>query len=188
MKIKLFYAAIMSMAVLKSFAIASESKPLKAIPSDTVSATIKVCNFYRSPVKWAFKSIGNENIVVAGIQYLEQNTCSLVGLRKPISSTASVQVNVSSNEVEFPLFSSFILSEISQTSSYYPFPSQITKYMKASEFNGTDLIKTYSSNGWAAVSLSSNPNMQNLSGGVVPDFVLCVGGDNSQCNDSFGNQ
>ena len=187
MKAKLISAAVMSMVVFKSFALVGDSKPLKAIPSDTVSATIKVCNFYSSPVLWTFKSIGKETIVVAGTQYLEQNTCSLVGLRKPLDSTTSVQVNVVSSEQTPAVNASFVLGGISQEKGYFD-QSLLTKYMTATAFQNADLINTYSSNGWTTVPLATNPKMKNLSGGVAPDFVLCVGGNSSQCNDSFGNQ
>jgi hypothetical protein len=182
---------IISMSVsLNVFAVVGDQSDglypnLLADPTDTKAATIKVCNFYQTPVVWNITSNGDP-VVIGGRQRLDINSCALIGLRaKTGSEMPTLKVTTKGIETPVNLNVSFTLTEYRQaTVSLTP---KITKYIKTLDLKDAGLINAYTpKNGYSVEAISNGLQIQNLSGGLNPDFVLCVGGSRDTCNDTFG--
>lgn len=166
-----------------------------AIPGDTFSATIRLCNFESEPVMWVLKS--KNNLVVHSNNYMESNTCSLTGLRIPNNILKDAFVAVDVKYKTSSRDSSFVLFQFNSFDS-----GSITKNMSADQMKNVNSIYAYMPVpivGYTAVPIESTPKgsdkpvpfrIRNLSGGVIPDFVLCSGNKldatgKSMCNDSY---
>ncbi len=186
---KLILALSLS-ASLNAFAVVGDQPTnglpnLLADPTDTKAATIKVCNFYQTPVVWNISSNGDP-VVIGGRQRVEMNSCALIGLRaKTGNEMPTLKVNARSIETPSTLNASFTLFGYKQaTVSFTP---KISKFINTTDLKDADLINAYTpKNGYNVEPISNGLQIQNLSGGLNPDFVLCVGGSRDTCNDTFG--
>ncbi|MCC2644450.1 MAG: hypothetical protein K0R94_228 [Burkholderiales bacterium] len=157
-----------------------------ANPVVTAAVTFRVCNFSTTDATWDARPDNTEDLLVMNDEVtVNPNKCQILALR------------VNADNKKLPSFT--VTSNIQgQTSSFHVsgilnLDNKVTKEMKIDSYapaSGNKLsiyayYKTENGNEEKPLDAAVDKLTQNLSGGVVPDFVLCNNSDGTgnQCND-----
>jgi|LauGreDrversion4_2_1035121.scaffolds.fasta_scaffold435334_2 hypothetical protein len=158
-------------------------------PKNTLYTTLMLCNLSSDDrLHWKLKSYvpqgTNGFIMGSGDIVQSDKECQIVAIRGESSQNGQVtnitdKIRVTAYHEPFGHVSLFDIKSI----SYVHINHRSYTRLNIGQVTDRNFIIYSSNHEWAPGHLESESSYANLSGGVVPDFVICYGGTPAQCKE-----